>query len=281
MSNIDQYDASEQEDRASSHYLDRKDVKIIGIVLVVFLLITFPIYRHLVGDAEAHVCQNNMGQIMKAVNLYALDNNDRFPVVAVADAEGNPYIFNGSVNTWMTQVKGYMSKKVSTVCPSSSKEEYVQNEDAEGTTFFSTYAMYQPYSGVEMSRVKNPGQTVLIVESTNNGAMGSYDPSPLTTVEKKPSPYDGYVIGWDKTEWVPQGPELVARPSIDAKAVTRLPFYEVKNGAFSDETNMRHGKGINAIMANGTLRHLKSAKAAFLIRGSSKTNEVSGLWATD
>ncbi len=284
MSVTDPYDASEQEDRSRSSYLERKDVRIIGIAVIAILLLMLPIYRMMVGDAERHICQNNMGQVMKAVLLYATDNGDRFPVVSAMDYQGNPMLFgegtDQAIVSWMTSVKGYMSARASFVCPTADKSEYVSNQSTDGI-FHSTYGFYAPYSAADINRIKNPGATVLFAETSNHGAKDTFNPVPLIVAGTKDqeSPFDGHVIGWDNTELIPVGPELLPRPSLDARFVTRLAFPGTKGGKFTADSDARHSKGINAITAAGSLVVVTPSQAELIRNGKAK--EVGGWWATD
>ncbi|MBX3119243.1 MAG: hypothetical protein KF784_09270 [Fimbriimonadaceae bacterium] len=267
------------EDSPRSGYMGRKEVKIIGLVLVAFLLLLYPIYNLMVGDAQRHICQNNLGQIMKAINIYAIDNNDRFPIISAMDYEGHPQIeVDNSIYTWMSAIKDNLAPRASFLCPTASDAELVTN-NATGGHFVSAYGMYLPYSGADMNRVNNPGNTVLITETSNLGANGVYNPVPLIASNGKPSIFDGHVIGWDSSEKIPIGPDLVEQPSLDARFVTRLAFPNTKSGNFLDNAGQRHSKGINALTVSGTLIYINPPMAQLNRTGAN--GQISGLWSID
>jgi hypothetical protein len=163
---------------------------------------------------------------------------------------GRPY-------TWASDVSEMMSPRASFKCPTATDAEVTWIEGRERSIPL-TYGMYAPYGGYLRNIVPNPDQTVLIAETTNFGALQTYDPVPFKTLEGDVVPFDGFVIGWDHSN---------REPSEHSKMVTRLAFPNTKDGAFTKDGPARHDGGIHALSASGAmLPLLKPSSARIAIR---------------
>lgn len=265
---VEAYDASEVEERPRSAYLSRKDVRVLLIVGSFLVLLMTPIYCVFKAQRDRHVCKQNFGQIFKAIQLYAINNDNRFPPLYVEGAGREPNLFEGDAPyTWMSLVQGGMSARASFLCPSADEEEAINNlhPDADKPPFLSTYGMYRPWSGYNSPMIVNPDTSVLIVETSNNGSGNTFDPKPFS------HDIDGMAVGWDDDNF---------KPSNVSEYVTRLAFPDSKGGKFLNEGAARHGDIIHAITTSGRLLYLKPP-AARIERLSSKVgaSEIIGRWA--
>jgi hypothetical protein len=198
------------------------------------------------------------------MGLYATDHDDRLPPVyrtegdnmtpGLGETTGRPW-------TYVSDIVLQMSDRANFVCPSAKPDEIVQNEHPQSGTKLipSTYGMYQPYGTALRSSIPDPGQTIILAETSNHGAQGSFDPMPFK--------YDGFVIGWNDAN---------DHPTSSTNAVTRLAFRGVTDGKFSEETQSRHDSGIHAVTANGQLLTLKPTDSRVTIQKS--TGLPIGFW---
>src|SRR6188474_1354019 len=174
---VEAYDASEVDERPRSAYLSRKDVRILLLVGGVFVVLMMPIYMVFKAQRDRHLCKQNIGQIFKAIQLYAINNDNRFPPLYVEGPNREPNLFQGNDPfTWMSLVQSGMSARSSFVCPSADEDEMIENlhPDAEKPPFKSAYGMYRPWSGYNSTMIVNPDTSVLIVETSNAGASKTF-----------------------------------------------------------------------------------------------------------
>ncbi len=106
--------------------------------------------------------------------------------------------------------------------------------------------------------------TLLITETANNGAQGSYNPQPFR-LDGKVVPYDGMAIGWNTSN---------SFPTPQTEWMTRLAFRNTSQGNFGGQTLGRHNLVNNAIMADGSLRHISAPDAKVKIQ----RGRPSGIW---
>ena len=265
---VEAYDASEVDERPRSAYLSRKDVRVLMIVGFLLVLLMMPIYMVFKAQRDRHLCKQNVGQIFKAIQLYAINNDNRFPPLYVEGPNREPNLFQGNDPfTWMSLVQSGMSARSSFVCPSADEAEMIENlhPDADKPPFQSAYGMYRPWSGYNSPMIVNPDTSVLIVETANNGAANTFDPAPFS------HGIDGLVVGWNDDNF---------QATNVSEYVTRLAFPESKGGKFLNKGPARHGDIIHAVTTSGRLLYLKPP-AARIERLSSKVggSEIIGRWA--
>lgn len=248
--------AVEGDKSSGGQYIQRKDLKVWGIALVVLGVASFPIYKVLEGNSERHVCINNLGEMYKAIQLYAGEHDNRLPPVARTEADGfTPSLGEGGhPYTWVSDVDVFMTKRASFLCPTASPEENVLNESAAkaNATVPSSYGMYTPYGSVLVSLIESPDAIVLVAETSNRGAKTTLDPTPYG--EGLP---DGFAIGWNNSN---------AEPDKKTDAVTRLAFPGSAKGTTLEG---RHGNFIQALTASGELIKLSPEDAAYRFEGVS------------
>jgi len=260
--------APEGESRAGSAYVTRKDVKIVGVALILLGFMMYPIFRVLARRSEKAHCITNMKAIMEAMNQYATLNEDKFPpLYATGGAEEHMLQTSGAPYTWASDLYEYMGSRASFVCPTAEKSEYSYSQDphADSKRFANTYGMFAPLGAMSRSQVDDPNEAVLVAESSNMGALNTYDPIPFKDSAGKVLPYDGMIIGWDNDNFV--GDKT-------SKYVTRLAFPDTKGLSFNKEGAGRHDEGTFVLSVTGQLRSMHPDIARVLRRDGN----IYGVW---
>lgn len=266
---IEAYDASEQDERPRSDHFSRKDLRYLFLGVVLLVVLMWPLYAILKGNSERSICANNFQAISTALGLYMTDNDDRFPPPFATgvgseprtDAKGRPF-------TWCSLLDGYMTSRATFVCPSAADDEKVHAQAGRSSgTLDTTYGMYPPYAGVYRETIPNISQIALIVETSNAGSQGSFDPVRFLGPEGQPQKDDGFAVGFDDSNDM---------PTPNSRAVTRLAFRNTADGKFGAEAGARHRDKI--FVLNGDLRlRVITPEQAQLKR--LKNGEIVGLWA--
>jgi len=269
----DAYDPDDTEDRPrKSIYLSKKDLKwgILGIGI--FMGLMYPIYKSFERQSQEHKCKQNMAAIFKATSQYMLENDDKYPP-AYATGEGTdaPYLEDGKPYAWanLPAIDGGLNPRASFVCPSASTEEITLTQGL-GKSEKLTYGMFAGLAGVSTSDVENLSQSLLIGETSNHGAAGSYNPTPFVTEDGDEVAQDGFLIGFDDSNSVYSG---------KAKTVTRLAFRDTKSGEFPNTKPGRHDGGIYFVTADGSLQKLLPPAAMVKYVKNGDVSEASGAWA--
>jgi hypothetical protein len=250
----DAYDPSAPEGDLSgrSQYISKKDFRIIAIGVAALGVMLWPLYQYGKRQSEAVRCKANMGAIFKAIELYAVEKDDRLPPITRTQADGvTPLLGPGGLPyTWASDVMQYMSARHSFTCPAATKEEITKTEhptDAERTLDL-TYGFYAPYGAALRSAIPNRSQVLLIGETSNFGSQGSFNPMPFLNPDGSKIQNDGFVIGWNDSN---------AAPSDQTNAVTRLAFRNTASGSFLENGPARHDAGLHFINGDGALVTLK------------------------
>jgi len=165
-----------------------------------------------------------------------------------------------------------MSSRVNFKCPTAKPDEIVRVENPQGSdkVIELTYGMYIALSGKYISDLQNPSRTVVIAETSNMGAQGTYDPLPFKTSAGEIVPFDGFAIGYNDDNFV---------HSEVTNMVTRLAFYNTSTGEKGLEGPKvlpRHNKNILALFADGTLGKISPNQA----RVRHLTPGLIGTWET-
>lgn len=261
----DAYDASEVDERPRSSHLSRKDVRILGVVALALILLMTPIYLVFKSNRDRHLCQQNLSQMAKAMGTYLAENNDRYPPLFVEGEGRQPQLFDGKIYSWVSLLHSGMNTRSSFNCPSAEGVEAVKNLNPEPhqPDLASTYGMYVPWATWNSTMIINPDQAILIVETSNHGALDSFDPLPFSHGQ------DGVAVGYDDDNW---------KVTTNSEFVTRLAFPNSKGGRFRKEGAGRHGDSIFGLSASGQLLTLKQPAAR--INRLPNSTEIIGLWAT-
>ncbi|HWD39912.1 MAG TPA: hypothetical protein VG944_13775 [Fimbriimonas sp.] len=246
--NNDAYDPNAPEGEISSRgqYMTKRDLRSIAIVLVVLGALGYPIYLFMLKRSESSRCTQNMKAIQEAIALYEDEHDGRLPPIdrtenvdSLTPSLGD----SGHVYTWASDVAGYKTARASFLCPSAKPEEVTWIEDPDNAKQFLplSYGMYAPYGGFLASLIENPDQTIIVAETSNSGALSTYDPMPFKSSDGKPLP-DGFVIGWN------DGNDA---PTKSSQWMTRLALPGTADGKFSKDGDARHGDTIHMLTASG------------------------------
>jgi hypothetical protein len=203
-------------------------------------------------NTERYLCGLNIKALGDAAILYAQANDDRLP--PVSDNDGAPSFRDGQLHCWATipSIRGSIDPHRDLDCPSATDEESVPVAASGHSTERLSYGMYMALGSAPLSSIENPSTALMLGETSNFGAHESYDPTPFRDAAGNPIKADGYAIGWNTDNFF---------PSEKTRSVTRLAFYDVKNGEFGDNTQSRHPGGIYFITAEGGRVLLEPAKA--------------------
>lgn len=262
------YATDEPEDSAKSQYISKKDIRLIGISLVVIGLVLYPVFLRLREEANRHLCQQNFSQIFHAIGLYAEENDQKLPPAFAKSAPDEPILdAKGRPFTWGSLISRFMNARSSLVCPTASADEAVASQHPETSEkdVKMTYGFFGPLGGYPIYRVSDPESAIIVAETSNAGSQESYDPKPLaSTTGKTP---DGFLIGYDDSN---------SEPSSKTRSVSRLAFRGSSKGVFEKPAHGRHEQGVFVLSLLGTVRYLKPEEA--LIKRQ-KNGELRGLWA--
>lgn len=240
--------APEGESRAGTAYVTRKDVKIVGVALVLLAICSYPVFRVLQRRSQKSICIQNMKSIMDSINQYAIQNEEKFPPIFDSGPADEPALqASGAPYTWASDLREYMNPRASFVCPSADPTELSRSQDPRTVkgSFPLSYGMFAPLSGFSRSLVDDPDEAVLIAETSNRGALNTYDPIPFKDSGGNPMPYDGMVVGWDTDNF--DGSDM-------SKFVTRLAFPNSNGPKFMKDGEGRHDEGTFILTVTGHLR---------------------------
>lgn len=264
------YDPDEPEGPrpASGTYVSRKDIIIIVCVLAVLAILFTPIFKLMEGNAQNSVCVKNLTNIKTAMGLYLTNNDGRYPPAYVEGDNRSPVQFDGMTNNWASVVSPYRSSFGSFTCPTAKRDENspTQNSEPGQLPIQLSYGFYRARATQPDALVTDPATAILVAETINHGASGSFNPLPFITSDDKEVPLDGFLIGWDDSNF---------EFKHETSAVTRLAFANVRDGKFgSGEAKTRHDKHINALTTGGNLKHLTPSQS-FVERTG---NRLTGAW---
>jgi|LakMenE18May11ns_1017448.scaffolds.fasta_scaffold9820519_1 hypothetical protein len=264
MSENTAYDPSAPEGASSpgSQYLSRKDAKwLIGATIIVGIGL-IPVYLYLRDKAWKSSCIKNMSGMMEAITIYAANSDDRMPPLYNTDDNGEPFLDKqGLPYTWISDIKPYSSDRISFICPAAKPEEIAYSVDANtGEPLGSTYGFYAPYATATIASIDDPNNVILLVETSNKGSQGSYDP-----LKFKSGGDDGFVVGWDNNNFAPDK---------ETQAVTRLAFRGTSNG--STEKGFGRHEIIHGITASRQQKYLKPSM--MLTEYNPATYSLAGSW---
>ena len=262
---------SEREDLASavedtrSAYVTGRDLKVVGIAIVVFAIIATPLYLSCKQQSDKHLCKQNMRGISNAINLYAASNNDLYPPLYAPAADGLPLVDGKNRPfTWVSLVSEYLGERVSFMCPSATEEENTihQHRTDSDKQIVCSYGLYVSRATTSTFALRSPSQAVLVSETSNRGAGSTFDPLPFGN-----GIADGFVIGFNDSN---------SKHSLDTKHVTRLAFPGTANGNFRSDGKSRHEGGNFFLFVDGHASPLPPTAAIVDVVG----NQIDGYWAT-
>ncbi|HEY3782207.1 MAG TPA: hypothetical protein VGL56_14080 [Fimbriimonadaceae bacterium] len=276
---MSQYDPEEDEGRKRTAYISAREWRVIGIVFVVVCILMVPVYNHFMDLRNSHICTQNLLDIGTAVEGYMEDNNERLPpVYATADDGIEPRVFDKkAVFSWVSLLTHYMNKTEAFSCPAAIDSEGVQNlPSSNGPNVTSDYGMYAALSAFPRDSISSPGSVALVVDSSNEGSNGTYDPLPFKDSSGNLIP-DGFVVGLNTTNFTPADSTQTKYDS--AKFATRVASPDSAKMGFSSKSYTRHPDGINVLMADLHREHISADRINAEHPGGVKGHGVIGLWA--
>jgi len=253
----DGYGVDERTDeKPKSAYLSRSELRFFVLFAVIAFVALIPAYYVLKAKAEQYECHVNLEQIGKAMELYAERNDDRLPPAYVtADNPGSglaPMLDDkGRPFTWAGLIKDEMNARATFVCPAASEDEIVDTQYDQKTDIPMSYGMFAPYSAYPENTIDNPAATVLVGETSNFGSQDTCDPVPFVDASGAVIRSDGFLIGFDKSNF----------DGAHANYVTRLAYYDSKGGVFKKKGGARHEGGIYLLFADGHTEFLNPLAA--------------------
>ena len=236
-----------------SQYMSAKEIKVIAVLLVIFGAIAFPLFKAFLEERHEQACKKNLKNISSAILLYADDNDHKFPPLFNETADGIPSTFDGGLTVWASHLPEYGNHRISFACPAADESENTHVLDFNkggGETMELSYGMYVAMGLKETLKLANPNSTALIIETSNHGAMNSYNPKPFLLPNGEPYPDDGFIVGYDNDNW---------QHTNQTVAVTRLAFRNANgpDNYLGKKVIPRHPQGINVIYASGGLGLMK------------------------
>jgi hypothetical protein len=258
MLGTQQYDTDAPEGaKQSSAYMSRKDIKWIVAILIVLFVVGWPVWYAFMEQRDKQVCATNMRGIYEAMMLYAEQNDSRLPPLYHVGENGAPYLSDGKPFVWASLLLPYMNQRAKFYCPASEESErmptigYDERTD-ERADFDLTYGMYLPMGTIPHLLATNASDTALLLETTNNGALGTYNPVPFRDANGDVVPFDAFMVGFNDSN------EMLTP---DSKWVTRLAFRDAAKGYESGKAIPRHGLGIHVIFLDGHKGFFKAPNA--------------------
>lgn len=264
------FDPDAVDDRpARSSHITPREVKILGVIVLVFALISWPIYTALKEDSQRFQCRRNFGDMFKSMSLYMADWSDRYPPayattgddpeIPLLDGSGRPF-------TWGSLIQRYASRTDMLLCPSATADEAVKSQDPASSArdLRTTYGLYVGLAGQPQAILKNPSTTVVFSETANRGAAETFDPFPLRAPDGGPAP-DGFLIGYSNGN---------LEPDASTFAVTRLAYKGTKGGRFDANMPARHRAVNHYLFADGSVALLNAEAARVRMLGS----DLAGYW---
>lgn len=270
------YDPTDPDDRPKSSYLSMRDVRVVVIALLIASVLLWPAVMRMIAARDKHLCKDNLGQIAKALLLYAEDNVGRLPPLYVQGDNFEPRQFKGRANTWITLIAGGVKSPEKTFkCPAAHDDETAKSEGPEGMTLASSYGMFGAVAAAPIDNIPNPGATAMVAETSNRGARDTYNPWPLKTKSGE-AVDDGFVVGFDNSNFTPvdSGMDVLAK----SQFATRLAYYGTSKGVFAKDGQSRHDGGIHILFADSHIETV-APLGATIRRIAGAESDIVGAWA--
>lgn len=266
----DEAEEDRDEERRSSEYITKKDVKYVSLGLVILVIIAIPIYSTLRQNSDIYNCKQNLRAMSTAFATYADAYDDHLPPLALLDVQTGLPRLNGynQPYTWANTLKdiaGFDPKRTYK-CPAAPIDGLTDAEGTHGVAMPMSYGMYSPLSMASKSSILNGSETVLVAETSNGGADESYDPKPLL-LGSNHLKLDGFSIGWPTGDpginlAIPTASPSSHKIQVPDPGVTRLAFRDTVNGLkdISDGRG-RHDNIVFVLFADGHYGPLKESQA--------------------
>jgi hypothetical protein len=276
----DRFATDEVEDHPRSGYVTLRDMRVIGLILVLAFLLCLPGFMYLKKISEQAVCSNNVKSIQEALSVYMQQFDDHFPPICAQGANLEPVLQDGKPITWATVIADGMSKRASFRCPSALDDEitHALGPSSAEPDLPMSYGMYSPWSGATAASIVSPGEAIVIAETSNSGAEDTYDPFPFKDLTGKVVRPDGFFIGWDKGNYVDQWQNSAHLEADMPKYVTRLAFFGTGHALFGENARGRHFGKIHVLYADGHEGMIRPSAAA--VHFNTPGGDLTGQWTT-
>lgn len=264
-------DAPEGSKGVGKQYVGRKDFLWLILAGIAFIALMIPVFKMMKVQSDETVCKRNMKSIAASIQQYAEVYDQRFPSVFQAGDGGAPELLKGMPIVWASVIPP-LSTGSSFACPAGDKSESVRvngtsikasmfEKDQKKLNYIDlNYGMLSSLNVRPVSDVARADETVLIAETSNFGALDSYNPLPFTRSNGEKVPMDGFAIGFDNSQYTPDE---------RTQFVTRLAFRNTADGDFEKaSTTGRHkDASIHVIFVDGHIGRFTPDRAR-LTRGN-------------
>ncbi len=271
VSSVGDYDPDEPEGskKPGSQYMSRKDLRWIFIIMIVLVGAGMPVWYGMRDQRNKQVCASNIKAIYNSMMLYATLNDDRLPPLYNIGGNGAPMLTGGKPIVWASLLTQSMNKRATFSCPSAEDSEKMPALGDDGNKRVDielTYGMYLPMGSQAHMLLSNPKTTALIAETSNGGAMGTFNPMPFRDLAGNVVPFDAFMVGFDNSN---------VDFNEDTRWVTRLALRGAPTGEDLKGAEPRHGAGIHVMFVDGHLGKIFGSRAEvdFL------SPDLRGLWA--
>lgn len=248
---------SPNEDKPNNEYFSKKDLKVIGIAIAVIVVVAIPMYIVMKGQLNAYMCRLNLQAMSVSMSNYTLDNDDRLPPLYVANpTNGLPALDSlGVPSVWastLVNLSGFDPKR-SFMCPSATESDVLHVEGTEGKIMPLSYGLFAGVAERSKSDFANASSVVMITETDNGGAEGTFDPHPIRPQGPNGKIMDGFVIGFSTGDSIPADGKLplIGGNLFPRAGITRIAFTNTQNGITNDSTSSRHEGRILALFLDG------------------------------
>ena len=249
---VGDYDPDEPESskKPGSQYLSRKDLRWILLIVIVVGIAATPVYKGMRDQSEKLVCSTNIKAVYGAMMLYAAQNDDRLPPLYHIGENGAPMIEDGKPLVWASMLVPYMTRRAGFFCPAADDDELMPalgDDGRQRADIELSFGMYLPMGAQPHMLLSNVQTTALIVETSNSGARGTFNPMPFRDLTGRVVPFDGFMVGYDDSNFA---------FTKETRWVTRLALRDATDGDSLSGATPRHGAGIHVIYVDGHLGKL-------------------------
>lgn len=190
-----------------------KELRSLVLLFVGLFGLLTVVYFRVRENGFREICQQNMKAVADAVNAYCDNHEGFYPLPFHMSASGIPQSDHGAVISWVTTVQPYMNARKSFVCPAADEKSLVKSALGGGKVVLSSYGLVPgvicqitPEGRLAPMRkddVADAANVALLTETDNFGAESSRNPVPWFESETKPFAWDGFLVGYQYDNLVP------------------------------------------------------------------------------
>ena len=195
--------SSEDVTHRGSDYFSKKDAKVVGLALGMFLLFGIPAFLILKQQTNLYFCKQRFIAISTALSSYESQNDNRLPALFLDSGNGIPSVDSkGRPLTWATTLVNlagvdHYNPNTSFMCTNAHKRQASITEGPKGENLYMTDGMFVGVALQQVSDFSYPGNVIAIGETSNGGTFGSFDPYPIYPNGPNSKANDAYEIGFD------------------------------------------------------------------------------------